>query len=136
MQRDLQLQVAYTYAKAIDPANGSTGNGWDLNSVTNPYVGWKYDVGPSALDRSNVAFVNFVYDIPLLRNSSNRAAKTLVGGWALSGIVSMQTGAPLNMTVSGNNVASLFSWRSWQPAGPVWDNLLSQDEGVELEQDR
>ncbi|MBZ5684516.1 MAG: carboxypeptidase regulatory-like domain-containing protein [Acidobacteriia bacterium] len=109
VQRDLQLQVAYTYAKAIDPANGSTGNGWDLNSVTNPYVGWTYDAGPSALDRSNVAFVNFVYDIPLLKSSSNRAAKTLLGGWALSGIVSMQTGTPLNMTVSGNNVASLFS---------------------------
>ena len=109
VQRDLQLQVAYTYAKAIDPANGSTGNGWDLNSVTNPYAGWRYDVGPSALDRASVAFVNFVYDIPLLRNSSNRVAKTLVGGWALSGIVSMQSGAPLNMTVSGNNVASLFT---------------------------
>ncbi len=66
-------------------------------------------MGPSALDRSNVAFVNFVYDIPLLRSSSNRVAKTLVGGWSLSGIVSMQSGAPLNVTVSGNNVASLFT---------------------------
>jgi hypothetical protein len=109
LQRDLQVQVAYTYAKAIDPANGSTGNGWDLNSVTNPYAGWRYDVGPSALDRANVAFINFVYDIPLLRNSPNRVLKTMVGGWSLSGIVSMQSGAPLNMTVSGNNVASLFT---------------------------
>ena len=107
--RDLNLQVAYTYAKAVDPANGSTGNGWDLNSVTNPYAGWKYDVGPSALDRTHVGFVSFVYDIPLLRNSSNRAAKALVGGWSLSGIVTMQSGTPLNVTVSGNNVASLFT---------------------------
>ncbi len=45
VHRDLQLQVAYTYAKAIDPATGSTGNGWDLNSVTNPYVGSTYDRG-------------------------------------------------------------------------------------------
>ena len=53
--------------KAVDPSSGNGGNGWDLNSVTNPYAGWQYDVGPSQLDRTHVAFVNFVYDIPLLR---------------------------------------------------------------------
>ena len=107
--RDLQLQAAYTIARAVDPATGANGNGWDLNSVTNPYAGWQYDVGPSALDRTHVAFVNFMYDIPLLRNSPSRALKTMLGGWSLSGIVTMQTGTPLNMTVSGNNVASLFA---------------------------
>jgi len=107
--RDLQLQAAYTLARSIDPANGSTGNGFDLNSVTNPYAGWQYDVGPSAFDRTHVAFVNFMYDIPLLRNSSNRFGKTMLGGWSLSGIVSMVSGIPYNVTVSGNNVASLFA---------------------------
>jgi len=107
--RDLQLQAAYTLARSIDPANGSTGNGFDLNSVQNPYRGWQYDVGPSAYDRTHVAFVNFMYDIPLLRNSSNRAIKTMLGGWSLSGIVSMVSGIPYNVTVSGHNVASLFA---------------------------
>lgn len=107
--RDLQLQAAYTLARAIDPATGAEGNGFDLNSVSNPYEGWQYDVGPSALDRTNVAFVNFIYDIPLLKNSSNRPLKTMLGGWSLSGIVSMVSGIPYNVTVSGNNVTSLFS---------------------------
>ena len=107
--RDLQLQAAYTLARSIDPANGSTGNGFDLNSVTNPYSGWQYDVGPSAYDRTHVAFVNFMYDMPFLKNSSNRAFKTVLGGWSLSGIVSMVSGIPYNVTVSSNNVASLFA---------------------------
>jgi Carboxypeptidase regulatory-like domain len=107
--RDLQLQVGYTLSRAIDPSTGSTGNGWDLDSVSNPYAGWKYDVGPSALDRTHIAFVNFEYDIPLLRNSSNRAAKALLGGWSLSGIVSMVSGTPYNITESSHNVASLFT---------------------------
>jgi Carboxypeptidase regulatory-like domain len=107
--RDLQLQAAYTLSRAIDPATGANGNGWDLNSVTNPYAGWQYDIGPSALDRTHVAFANFMYQIPFLRNSSSRALKTMLGGWSLSGIVTMQTGTPLNVTVSGNNVASLFA---------------------------
>jgi Carboxypeptidase regulatory-like domain len=105
---DLQLQVAYTLARSIDPATGNGGNGFDLNSVTNPYLGWRYDVGPSAFDRTNVAFVNFIYDIPVARNSSSHFMKTAVGGWELSGIVTMESGTPLNLGLNGHNVASVF----------------------------
>ena len=107
VRRDLQLQFGYTYAKAVD-ATTSTGSGGDLNNLTNPYAGWRYDVGPSIYDRSNVMFVNFVYDLPFLRNSSSRLLKTVVGGWTLSGIVTAQTGAPLNIGVNGNNAASII----------------------------
>ncbi len=103
--RDLQLQFGYTYSKAVD-ATTSNGSGGDLNNATNPYVGWKYDNGPSAFDRANIAFVNFVYQIPLLKNSSNRLLKTVAGGWEVSGIVTMESGAPLNMGMSGTNAAS------------------------------
>ena len=108
MTHDLQLQVAYTLSRSIDPATGNGGNGFDLNSVTNPYLGWRYDVGPSAFDRTNVAFVNFIYDIPVARNSSSHFMKTVVGGWELSGIVTMESGTPLNLGLNGHNVASIF----------------------------
>jgi len=108
LRRDLQLQFGYTYAKAVD-ATTATGSGGDLNNATNPYVGWKYDSGPSVYDRAHVMFVNFVYDLPFLRNSDNRFLKTVIGGWTLSGIVTAQTGAPLNIGVSGNNAASVIS---------------------------
>jgi len=106
--RDLNLQAAYTLSKAIDPTTGNGGNGWDLDSITNPYGGWKYDVGPSNFDRRNIFFVNFVYNLPFLRDSSNRFLKTAVGGWVLSGIATMESGAPYNLGVSGGNVASIF----------------------------
>ena len=105
---DLTLQVAYTLSRSIDPSTGSSGNGWDLDAVTNPYQNWRYDVGPSVLDRKNVAFVNFVYDIPFLKNSSDHLMKTVLGGWEFSGIVSLESGAPLNLGVNAHNVASIF----------------------------
>jgi Carboxypeptidase regulatory-like domain len=105
--RDLQLQFGYTLARAVD-ATDSNGSGGDLNNVTNPYVGWRYDLGPSVFDRTNVAFVNFVYQIPFLRNSDNHILRSTVGGWALSGIVTMETGAPINLGVSGSTVASVI----------------------------
>jgi hypothetical protein len=107
--RDLYMQTAYTLSRAIDPSTGAGGNGWDLDYVFNPYVGWKYDMGPSLFDRTHIFFVNFVYDIPLLKNSSDKLLKTTVGGWQLSGIVTAQSGAPLNIDVNGENVASLFA---------------------------
>lgn len=104
--KDLQLQFGYTYAKSLD-ASTSNGSGADLNNLTNPYVGWRYDEGPSLFDRTNVAFTNFVYQIPLLKNTDNHLLKTAAGGWELSGIITMESGAPLNMGVSGNNVSSV-----------------------------
>src|SRR5712672_22500 len=78
--RDLQLSAFYTLSRAIDPSNGGTGGG-DLNNVSNPYLGWKYDVGPSGFDRTHVAVVNFIYDIPLFRSNQSRLLKSTLGGW-------------------------------------------------------
>jgi hypothetical protein len=93
--RNLQLQAAYTYSQATDPTTGNLagGDSFDLDHVSNPYVGWKYDYGPSPFDRRHIAFVNFVYDIPVFKNSSNHLLKSTVGRWELSGIVTAQTGA-------------------------------------------
>jgi|CZLA01.1.fsa_nt_gi hypothetical protein len=106
LARDLELQAGYTLSKAMDPTTGG-GNGFDLDPVSNPYLGWKADMGPSIFDRRNVLFLSFVYDIPLFRDNSNRLAKAALGGWQMSGIVTLMSGAPLNITVNGNSAASI-----------------------------
>ncbi len=106
VKRDLTLQAAYTLSRSYDPTAGNS-NGYDLNNLSNPYVGWQYDQGPSFFDRTHVAFVNFVYDLPIFRTSGSKAMKAVAGGWQISGIVSMQTGAPLNITTSGTTVGSV-----------------------------
>ena len=102
LTNDLQVNAGYTWSKALDSVVG-TGSGNDLAAVSNPYVGWRYDYGPSLFDRTNIFFVNFVYDIPWLRNSTNRFMKTVVGGWQISGIVQAISGAPMNVTTTGGN---------------------------------
>ena len=108
MTKALQLQAGYTYSKSID-ATTSNGSGGDLNNVTNPYAGWRYDVGPGLYDRVNVLFVNFVYDIPLFNHSDSRVLKATLGGWALSGIITAESGAPLNLGLSGSNISGVLS---------------------------
>jgi hypothetical protein len=100
LSHDLTLRAFYTLSRANDPTAAGNG-GADLGTVSNPYAGWKYDVGLSGYDRTNVAVVDFIYDIPLFRHSENRLLKSVVGGWEVSGIVTMESGLPININLSG-----------------------------------
>jgi len=101
LANDLTYQFGYTYSHTNDPSNSG-----DLNSVSNPYAGWKYDWGPSQYDQRQVFFANFVYEIPLMKHSDNHLMKTLVGGWEISGIINVNDGVPINLGVNGTNVCS------------------------------
>jgi hypothetical protein len=98
--RDLSLRAFYTLSRAVDPTTGGSGGG-DLSNVSNPYAGWRYDIGPSGYDRTHIGVVNFIYDIPLFRHSESRLLKSTVGGWQVSGIVTMESGLPINIGISG-----------------------------------
>jgi len=106
LSNDLSYQFGYTYSRTYDIFN-SGASGGDLGTISNPYAGWKYDWGPSPFDNRNVFFANFVYDIPLMKHSDNHLAKTMVGGWEISGIISANSGVPINIGMSGTTVCSV-----------------------------
>ncbi|HET9308734.1 MAG TPA: carboxypeptidase regulatory-like domain-containing protein [Candidatus Sulfotelmatobacter sp.] len=114
VKRDLHLQVSYTLAKAMD-ATTASGSGGDLQNATNPYAGWRYDWGPSVYDRRNVFFANFVYDLPLFRDATSRLVRGGLGGWQLSAIITEESGAPINLGVSGTTAASVISNSGTRP---------------------
>lgn len=95
VRRDLTLQVAYTFSKAYDQ-----GTGGDLANVSDPY-NRAYDNGPGPFDRRQIAIVNFIYDLPIFRSTSNKLLKGTLGGWEVSGIVTMESGLPLYLTLNG-----------------------------------
>jgi hypothetical protein len=106
--RDLTLRAYYTLSRTIDPTTGGGGGG-DLSNVSNPYAGWLYDVGPGGYDRTNNAAVNFIYDIPVFRNNQSRLVKTALGGWEISGIVTISSGLPINIGLTGGQSSNGFS---------------------------
>jgi hypothetical protein len=106
LSNDLTYQFGYTYSHTNDSFN-SGGSAGDLYNVSNPYLGWKYDFGPSAFDIRNIFFANFVYDLPFMKHSDNKLAKTFIGGWEISGIVSATSGPPMNIGLNGNSVSSI-----------------------------
>ena len=111
--KDLQLRVLYTYSRAIDPSTG--GSGQDLGSVSNPYVGWRFDVGPANNDRTHIFISNFIYDIPVFRHTSNRLVKSALGGWEVSGIATIESGLPINLSADTGVAGFLGSGASSRP---------------------
>ena len=98
--RNLNLRAFYTLSRTIDPTTAGNGGG-DLGNISNPYAGWRYDVGPGGFDRTHNASVNFIYDIPIFRQNGNRALRTTLGGWEVSGIVTLTSGLPINPQLTG-----------------------------------
>ena len=104
--KDLQLEVAYTLSRSIDPSTGANGDNGDLDSVANPYLGWRYDIGPSQLDRTSILLTEFVYDIPLFRGNQSRFLKTALGGWQVSGVVTAESGLPVDIIMTGGQATN------------------------------
>jgi len=104
----------YTYSHTNDSNTNSSSAG-DLGHLSNSYEGWKYDFGPANFDIHNIFGANFVYQLPLFKHSDSKATKTMLGGWEVSGIVTMVSGAPINIGLSGPNVASFVPNSSNRP---------------------
>jgi hypothetical protein len=98
LKRGLTFDGAFTWSRSIDPIHNN-GNE-DVGSSSNPYD-LNYDMGPSSYDRTAIALFSLIYDIPLLRHSTNRPLKTVAGGWELSAIGTVETGTPLYIGLSG-----------------------------------
>jgi hypothetical protein len=94
---NLSFDLAYTYSHAWDVIDGQLFN--NLNNPMNP----RYDYGTAGYDRRQIAVLNFNYDLPIFQNAS-RAAKSVLGGWSISGVSSMQTGIPLSVNSANDNL--------------------------------
>jgi hypothetical protein len=92
--RGLTLQTAYTWSHMLD--DGSS-QGADPNvDDSNMQRYW----ATSSLNRAQVLTINYVYDLPFLKNAHNHYVKNGFGGWQVSGISSFFTGQPANFGCS------------------------------------
>ena len=100
--KGLTYQIAYTWAKSIDNGTVTTTTGENLNSVGGPWAFCeRCDRGPSDFNIPHNFIANFQYDIPTMASvKSNKVANTLLGGWAVGGIVNLQTGGAYNLKIT------------------------------------
>jgi len=107
MSRGLQVQVSYTYSKNLtdDTGNGTfPGTGGTSGDASNPLNGY----GPASFDIPQRFVANFVWDLPTF--GATGLAKTIAGGWGLSGVVTLQSGNP--MTFSDSKYTNIYGGNS------------------------
>ncbi|WP_255550838.1 TonB-dependent receptor [Granulicella sp. dw_53] len=101
-RRDLTLGISYTWSKNLTdqwndrgtPSTGGALSGPPGSANTYAYNP-KLDYGPSGLNQPQIFISNFVYKEPFFREQHGLTGHAL-GGWELSGIVSLNSGLSTN----------------------------------------
>ena len=94
--RGVNLSIAYTYGKALNNFDTETS---DLRVPFDASL----DKGNASFDRRHVFAMSYVYALPFFEKS-NSLARHFLGGWQLSGIVTLQTGQ--FVSISGGSRAT------------------------------
>ena len=100
----LTFQTVYTWAHTLDDLSGGGGTGNFSNGVND------YDLrrwyGTSSLNQTHVLVMNYVYNLPFFKNSSNGFVRQVLGGWQTNGIATFSTGTPIDLTCGINGLSS------------------------------
>jgi hypothetical protein len=89
----LSGEVDYTYSHEIDITSQ------DDAGVDNPY-NIKYMKGSGIFDRRNILSINYIYKIPIFKETG--MMHSVLGGWELAGTVIDETGVPTTPRMSIN----------------------------------
>lgn len=86
--KGFSLQGSYTWSRSIDN---------NVNPL-NVYAANGMERAVSSFDRTHILALSYVYELPFFRESTG-FVKQALGGWQLSGITRMESGAPFTITV-------------------------------------
>lgn len=96
MSQGLLFESAYTWSRVIANASGfneGPQNAYNLSA----------ERGPASFDRTHMLILNYIYEIPFLKNRKDILG-TMLGGWQLSGITMFQSGTPRNLGMTGGTI--------------------------------
>lgn len=107
LQRGLEFQAGYTWAKNLDEVNGEVGTDiYELQLPTNDQHNLRHSsYGPAGDDRDQRLVADFSWTAPRW-NSGPSLARRILSGWQFSGVGVIQSGIPLS--VFDSNAGSVY----------------------------
>ena len=120
----LDLNVNYTYSKALDTMSDLFNNRTGAHPTDNMNI--RYDYGPADFNSTHRVVGTVSYDLPFMK------ANRWIGGWGVNTIVSWQTGHPANI-YSGSSGYDLnkdgYYTDRLVPVGTPSSTILSSSPG-------
>jgi len=103
----LNLLAAFAYSKAMSDAQPNSGGSNDTGNRIQNIFDHKAEQGLAAFDHRLRFVSSFLYELPFghgkhFGGASGPGLNRLIGGWALNGIMTLQSGYPLTVTRSGD----------------------------------
>jgi hypothetical protein len=103
----LTFITTYTYSKAISDAPGFGGGGAGTGGRMQNVLDRKAEKGLAELHHKQRFTTAFVYELPFGKGrafgaGAGRVLERLIGGWALDGILSLQSGYPMTIVRAGD----------------------------------
>ena len=123
--KGLQFLAAYTFSKSTDDASGAPTN--EFAAVAGDQQNRSSNKALSDFDRTHRFVLSGLYELPRFYNGRSGAAKQIVNGWQLGGVLTAQSGIPFSVVcVSGStlyNRADLLSATNPSLGGSVHSRL-------------
>ena len=91
LDKGFTITLAYTLSKAM---SDSTNDRDPVDDPQNPFD-LSTEYAESRTSRRHVFSASYVYEIPFFRTSGNSLARLFLGGWQVSGITQIESGAPV-----------------------------------------
>ena len=95
MSHGIQADAHYTWSRTRDMSTHSNGGGQTMDN----YDIWR-DYGPANWDVPHRFVASYLYDVPFLKDSPQPILRYVVAGWQVSGVTTIQSGTPVNATLS------------------------------------
>lgn len=107
--KGLSYQIAYTWQKSIDAGSNTFSEGGE--SANSSGAGWAFDDkiqrGVSDFNLGHNLVFNYQYDVPMFAQvKSNKIGNAILGGWAIGGIYTRQSGGPYSVKINGDRAHS------------------------------
>jgi hypothetical protein len=96
--RGLTVLGSYTWAHSISNADISSVGGGAYLAGIQDYMNLAGSRSDSVFDIRHRLSIAAIYDVPLFRESSQRLVRTILGGWQLGTIITVQTGFAAALT--------------------------------------
>ena len=91
LEKGFTITLAYTLSKTM---TDSTNDRDAVDDPQNPFD-TSTEYAEARTSRRHIFSASYVYEIPFFRNSENAFARALLGGWQVSGITQIESGAPV-----------------------------------------
>ena len=119
----LGFGVAYTWSRALGVASTFDG------AVSSYFSPRKWNYGPLSFDRNQVLTLNYNYDLPKPGAAlHSRLLGAIVDNWAVSGVSTFYSGAPLNPTLTTSSGAEISGSTEAARLTVVGDPILPASE--------